>query len=64
MHALTWGLLAHFITVVIIEFVIGLGKTRIALLFTALNVSLNIGFSYAMIFGKWGLPVLGVAGAG
>ncbi len=64
LHALTWGLLANFITVVLMEFVIGLGKTRLALLFSALNVSLNLLFSFALIFGKFGLPALGVAGAG
>lgn len=64
LHALTWGLLANFITVVLMEFVIGLGKTRFALFFSALNVSLNILFSFALIFGKFGLPAMGVAGAG
>ncbi|CAM2967584.1 MATE efflux family protein [Legionella steigerwaltii] len=64
LHALTWGLFANFITVVLLEFVIGLGKTRLALLFSALNVSLNILFSFVLIFGKFGFPALGVAGAG
>ncbi|WP_392537513.1 MATE family efflux transporter [Legionella sp. 227] len=64
LHALTWGLFPNFITVVLMEFVIGLGKTRLALLFSTLNVSLNILFSFVLIFGKFGLPTLGVAGAG
>ncbi|MCE0723288.1 MULTISPECIES: MATE family efflux transporter [Legionella] len=64
LHALTWGLFANFITVVLMEFVIGLGKTRLALFFSALNVSLNILFSFALIFGKFGLPAMGVSGAG
>ncbi|KTC89894.1 MATE family efflux transporter [Fluoribacter dumoffii] len=64
LHALTWGLLANFISVVLMEFVIGLGKTRLALVFSMLNVSLNILFSFVLIFGKFGFPALGVAGAG
>lgn len=64
LHALTWGLLANFITVALMELVIGLGKTRIVLFFSALNVLLNILFSFALIFGSFGLPALGVAGAG
>lgn len=64
LYALTWGLLANFITVALMELVIGLGKTRVVLFFSALNVFFNIFFSFALIFGNFGLPALGVAGAG
>jgi MATE family multidrug resistance protein len=64
LHALAWGLLPNFIAIAIFEFLIGLGKTRIIMNFTVLGVSLVIFFSYVLIFGKWGFPALGIAGAG
>ncbi|MDO3384949.1 MATE family efflux transporter [Gilvimarinus sp. SDUM040013] len=40
-----------------------LGNTTAPLIFAAIAVVLNIGFNYVLIFGKFGLPELGVAGA-
>lgn len=64
LHALAWGLLPDFIIIAILEFFIGLGHTRILMLFNALSVCLNLLFSYTLIFGKFGLPALSIAGAG
>lgn len=64
LHAMSWGLLPTFITIAIFEFLIGLGHTRVIMCFTAFNVSLIIFFSYAFIFGAFGFPALGIAGAG
>ena len=64
LHALSWGLLPNFIAIALFELIIGLGKTRILTFFTVFGVSLIILFSYVLIFGKFGFPALGIAGAG
>lgn len=64
LHALAWGLLPNFIAVAIFELIIGLGHTRILTIFTVFGVSLAVFFSYVLIFGKFGFPALGIAGAG
>lgn len=64
LHALSWGLLPNFIAIALFELIIGLGKTRLVMFFTVFGVLLVVFFSYALIFGKFGLPALGIAGAG
>ncbi len=46
------------------QFLEGLGKTKIATIITILANIVNIIFNYMLIFGKWGLPELGLNGAG
>ncbi|MFQ3638708.1 MAG: MATE family efflux transporter [Chloracidobacterium sp.] len=46
------------------QFTEGLGNTRIAVAITGLEVLLNVGLNYALIFGNWGFPRLGIVGAG
>ena len=41
----------------------GLGRTRVVMIADVLGVMLNIPISYVLIFGKLGLPELGIAGA-
>ncbi len=41
----------------------GLGRTRVIMIADLLSVMLNIPLSWALIFGKFGLPELGIAGA-
>jgi len=64
LHALAWGLLPNFIMIAIYESIIGLGHAKVIMIFTVLSVCLNIFFSFVFIFGKFGFPVLGIAGAG
>jgi MATE family multidrug resistance protein len=64
LHALAWGLLPTFITMALFELIIGLGHARVLLSFNLLSVCLTLFFSCALIFGKWGFPALGIAGAG
>lgn len=42
----------------------GIGKTYVYLVASALMNAVNILLSYALIFGRWGAPDLGIAGAG
>ena len=64
LHALAWGLLPNLVSVAIFQFIIGLGHARIIMYFTVFCVSLVIFFSYSFIFGAFGFPALGIAGAG
>jgi len=64
LHAITWGIVPTLIMIAILEVIVGLGQARLILLFTILSVLLTIFFSFALIFGKFGLPALGIAGAG
>ena len=41
----------------------GVGRTRVNMVANALGCSLNIALNYALIFGRWGCPELGIAGA-
>lgn len=64
LHTLVWGLLPDLVMIALLEIIIGLGHARLTLIFSLLSVSLNIFFSFALIFGRFGFPALGIAGAG
>lgn len=64
LHGLAWGLFPDFISLVLIQFVIGLGHTRVNLVFTLGWVPVSVLCIYILIFGKWGFPPLGIAGLG
>jgi len=64
MHALAWGLLPKFILIVLFELIIGLGHSRTIMMINILTVPIYIFLSFIFIFGKFGLPALGIAGAG
>ncbi len=64
MHGLAWGLIPDFISLVLLQFLIGLGHTRTEMICSFLWVPLNIFCNYALVFGKFGLPALGIAGIG
>lgn len=64
LQALSWGLIANFMTMACLEVIIGIGHARVILVFSILSVSLNIFSSYIFIFGKFGMPAFGIAGAG
>lgn len=64
LHAITYGILPNVITIALLETIIGLGHTRIILIVSLISVTFTIFFSYAFIFGKFGFPALGIAGAG
>lgn len=64
LHAMAWGILPNVIMIALLEVIIGLGRARFILVFNILSVSLTIFFSFSLIFGKFGMPMLGIAGAG
>lgn len=64
LHAMAWGILPNVIMIALLEVIMGLGRARLILVFSILSVLLTIFFSFSLIFGKFGLPILGIAGAG
>ena len=63
-HALIWSVLPHNLSRVIQQFLTGLGETRVVMLIAMLSVLIEIPLYYVFLFGKFGLPQLGLAGAG
>lgn len=47
----------------IMAFFVGITRTKILTIMTAIMATINIVLDYALIFGHWGLPALGVKGA-
>lgn len=64
LHPLAWALLPGFVMTVLMQLLIGLGRTKIIMVFTLLSVPLTVILSYVFIFGAWGFPDLKIAGAG
>ena len=64
LHGLTWAIIPDFIITILLQFVAGLGRTKTNLAFSLLFVPINLFFNYSLMFGKFGLPLLGIAGIG
>ncbi len=57
------GALFQCLKTVMGSYFAGISQTRVVMIADVLAVLLNIGLSYALIFGKLGLPAMGIAGA-
>ncbi len=61
---LSYGILPLFVFNVLRSFIYSLGKTRVIMVIMISSIPLNLILNYVFIFGKWGFPELGGAGAG
>ena len=61
---LSFGILPLFIFNVLRSFIYALGKTRVVMYILLLSLPINLFLNYVLIFGRWGFPELGGAGAG
>jgi multidrug resistance protein, MATE family len=61
---LSYGIIPLFIYNAIRSFIYALGKTRIVMIILLLSLPINFFLNYVLIFGYWGFPELGGAGAG
>ncbi|NRD79463.1 MATE family efflux transporter [Bacillus sp. BRMEA1] len=61
---LSFGILPLFIFNVLRSFIYALGKTRVIMIIMIASLPLNLFLNYVLIFGYWGFPELGGAGAG
>lgn len=57
------GAILHVAMATLSTFFTGRGLTRPVMIITFVGVMVNIPLDYALIFGKWGLPELGITGA-
>lgn len=64
LHALAFAMIPDFTGIVMLQFLTGLGHTRVNLFFSLLWVPATILSNYVFIFGKWGIPAFGIAGIG
>lgn len=64
LHALVWGLPGFLCFFVCREFIAAFNLTRAVLLITLLAIPATFFFNYLFIYGKYGLPALGIAGIG
>ncbi|MCM2996776.1 MATE family efflux transporter [Paenibacillus cellulositrophicus] len=61
---LSIGIVPMFGYTVLRSYIDALGQTRISMLITLISLPINVGCNYLLIFGNWGFPRLGGAGAG
>ena len=63
-RAIEWGLIPALFYLVLRSYVAALERPAWALLIGTLGVIFNFCLNYSLIFGKFGLPAMGVVGAG
>ncbi|WP_010281499.1 MATE family efflux transporter [Bacillus timonensis] len=61
---LSFGIVPLFMYSVLRSFIDALGHTRVTMFITLSSLPINVLFNYLLIFGKFGFPKLGGAGAG
>jgi len=64
LHAMIWHIPATFLFMVLRQFVTGLSRPVVITVITAAAVPANLLFNVLLVFGLFGLPEMGVAGAG
>lgn len=67
MEYLNWrlfGFFFSFINVMFRAFYVGITKTKVLTISAIITAGTNTLFDYLMIFGNWGFPEMGIAGAG
>ena len=60
----SWGLICGAFYFWVMALYAGVGRTRIIVWITLVVALTNAIFNYGLVFGKWGLPTMGIAGAG
>lgn len=63
-HAVGWGAPAIGIVTALVQYRQGLGDSRTPMIVGLFGNLLNAVFAYGLIYGRFGLPALGVSGAG
>jgi multidrug resistance protein, MATE family len=59
-----WGLVPSFLSFTFIAFYSGIGRTQILSLSVALMTFFNVTLNYGLVYGKFGLPEIGIGGSG
>ena len=64
LHAAAWTIIPYLLFVVLRSFVAALSRAGSIMVVTVTAIGVNALLTYGLVFGKLGLPALGVAGAG
>ncbi|TQR05536.1 MATE family efflux transporter [Psychrobacillus soli] len=64
LYMMSIGLIPLFLYSVLRSLIDALGRTRVSMVITLLSAPINIALNYVFIYGKFGFPALGGAGAG
>lgn len=59
-----WGLVPSFMTFVFIAFYSGIGKTPLLAVSVGGMTAVNVTLNYGLVYGKFGLPAMGIGGSG
>ena len=62
-YILLWGSGLSLAKTCLASYFAGIGQTRAVMIADTVGVALNIPLSYLLIFGVWGFPEMGIAGA-
>ena len=62
LHAATWSIIPYLLFVVLRSFVAALSRAGSVMFVTVTAIGVNVLLTYGLVFGKLGMPVLGVAG--
>jgi putative MATE family efflux protein len=60
----TWGFFFSFVNVIFRAYYVGITKTKVLTMNAVVMALVNFVAAYGLIFGHWGLPQMGIAGAG
>jgi len=60
----SWGVFFSYVGVAVIALYTGIARTTFIIVDTVILGAVNILLNYGLIFGAWGLPAMGIAGAG
>ncbi len=63
-HALTWGVIPIMFQSCLEQFCYGILKQRLVIIINAISLVMAVPIAYVLIFGKLGIPPLGVEGLG
>ncbi len=61
---ITWSVFAFMLFAPFKQFLEGLGNTKVAMTIIITANAINVLFNWLLIYGHWGFPEMGVAGAG
>lgn len=64
LHGLVWGFPGFLLFLVFREFIAAFSFTKIVMLVTLGSLPLTFSINYLLIYGKWGIPPLGISGLG
>jgi len=62
--AIAWAMWPYLVSFVLQQFLIGISRPKILNVFAIINLLMVVGIMYVLIYGRFGMPALGLAGVG